>query len=108
MALASLTVVMRDFSAGQIPETAGRRDDVKLQRSGLKRSVNTRALATGALAKRFGRSAYNLDTGRTEIVRFSDSLKYEFLFGEGVLRIRDQDGTLVNTFSGQAWTLDTI
>lgn len=108
MALQSLTAVQVDFSAGQITEKAARRDDVKLQRSGLKRSINTRAVASGALQQRMGRSAYDLDTGRTETVRFSDILKFGFLFGDGALRIRDMDGVLLNEFLDMPWTIDTI
>lgn len=108
MALPALTYSQVDFGAGQVTEKAARRDDIKLQRSGLKRSVNTRALASGSLAQRFGRSAYNLGTGRTEIVRFTDLLKYEFLFGDGDLTIRDVEGTILNTFHDLPWTLDTI
>lgn len=104
----SLTATQVDFSAGQITERAARRDDLKLQRSGLRRSINTRILSTGALAQRFGRSVYNLDTGRTELIRFTEDLSYEFLFGDGTLTIRDDAGSVLNEFSGLAWSLDTI
>lgn len=106
--LPALTYSQVDFSGGEITSKAARRDDVKLQRSGLRRSVNTRALSTGALAQRFGRAAYNLDDGRTEIVRFSDTDIFEFLFGNGLLTIRDRDGAVVNTFTGQPWSLSTM
>lgn len=108
MALPAQTVVQNDFSAGQITERAARRDDLKIQRSGLKQSINTRMVASGAIAQRFGRSAYQLGTGRTERVRLSDTQSYEFLFGEGTLTITDQDGTVVNEFTDQLWTLATI
>ncbi len=105
--LPGLTTVQRDFSGGQVTEKAARRDDVALQRSGLKRAVNTRVLATGALAQRMGRSAYGIDEGRTEIVRFSDTLRFEFLFGEGALKIRDNAGAVLNTFTGLPWTVES-
>lgn len=106
--LPALTTVQVDFSAGQITEKAARRDDIKLQRSGLKRSINTRALSTGALAQRMGRSAVNLDTGRSERIRLSEDLQYDFLFGDGALRIRDLDGNLLNEFPDMPWSIDTI
>lgn len=108
MALPSLTYAQRDFSGGQITEKAARRDDLAIQRAGLRRYVNARPLATGALAQRFGRAVYAVDSGRSEIVRFSDTLRYEFLFGDGDLTIRNTDGEIVNTFDGLPWSLETI
>lgn len=108
MALPSLTFAQREFSAGQITERAARRDDLALQRSGLRRSVNTRPTATGALAQRIGRTAYGLGTGRTEQVRVSASETYEFLFGENSLEIRNGAGSTVGEFVDEPWTLDTL
>jgi hypothetical protein len=108
MSLPSLTVVQRDFSAGQITERAARRDDLKLQRAGLRRSVNTRPLASGALAQRFGRSAYATGNGRTETVRISSDIEFEFLFTNAGLEIRDDTGALVGDFAGMPWTLDSV
>lgn len=108
MALPSITAVFRDFTAGQITERAARRDDLELQRAGLKEALNARPLASGAMAQRFGRAAYNLDTGRTEIVRITDLQRYEFLFADGALRVRDAAGAVVGEFGGLPWTLATI
>jgi hypothetical protein len=108
MALPAVVFAQRDFSGGQVTVKAARRDDLAIQRAGLRRYVNARPLATGALAQRFGRSVYDLDEGRTEIVRFSDTLRYEFLFGDGILTVRNIDGDVVNTFGGLPWSLDTV
>lgn len=62
-------VAQRDFSGGQLDDTALRADDTDIQRSGLRTARNCRILASRVLKRRPGRRQLFLTSGICEIVR---------------------------------------
>src|SRR5262245_61977720 len=91
----------RDFTAGELDESAMRRDDTPLQRSGGRQMSNKRILATGGLDQRPGRRALFWETvpSRTEQIRIEPETIYSFTFSANQVKIRDANDTLVFTYT---------
>lgn len=97
----------RDFSSGEMAEYAKRRDDEAAVRAAARSLRNVRILSTGAVERRYGRSAL-FQSGRTDEIRMSPTATYRFCFSNGALRIRDSAGASVANQTVYLWTTATL
>lgn len=101
-------VAQRDFSAGQIDETALRADDTEIMRAGLRRARNVRILASRSLRRRPGRRALFATTGICEKVRPAAGVEWYMEIEAGSITFRSDSQTLALKFTGLPWTADIL
>jgi len=108
MAIASVVQAQRDFSAGQIDETAERREDTKIFRAGMRELRNVRLLNSGAATRRPGRRwIYKSLTGSLSgLVRPAPGEWWwvEIEATKITFRRRFPSATSPQTFTGKPWT----
>jgi len=80
MSLRKTVVRQRDFSGGEIDESAQRRDDTKIFAAALKRGLNLQPLDTGACRRRAGRQVHYFDGGLHDIVRPAATAEFDITF----------------------------
>ncbi len=101
-------IAQRDFSAGQIDETALRGDDTEIMRAGLRRARNVRILATRGLRRRPGRRALFRTTGICEKVRPAAGVEWFMVLESGQIAFRSNDLTQIVEFGGMPWSADML
>lgn len=97
-------VAQRDFSAGQIDETALRADDTEIMRAGIRRARNVRILASRSLRRRPGRRALFATTGICEKVRPAAGVEWYMEIEAGSITFRSDSQTLALKFTGLPWS----
>lgn len=98
----------RDFSAGQIDETALRADDTQMMRAGLRRARNVRIANTRSLKRRPGRRAVLRTTGIAEIVRPASGEEWFMVIEPGRVVFVRSDLSLTAAFDGLPWGADIL
>lgn len=102
------TSAQRDFSSGELDDSAARGDDLADIRSGSRQARNWRILNSRAVKNRPGRSAVLLASGRVDEVAMLPGVVFKLAFGAGSLNIYDSTGAKVFTFTPLPWTLATV
>lgn len=103
--LAKVIEPQTDFSAGELNPDAKRTDD-PLVKSGARQMSNWRILNTRKLNNRPGKTALFPTDGRCDEVLVAPDVIFRLCFGDGTLKIRDQDGNYIPGVgaTGYAWT----
>jgi hypothetical protein len=104
----SQVLAQRDFSAGQLNDTALRSDDTQLQRAGCRTARNVRILSSRGLKRRPGRRAIAVTTGICEVVRPRAGADWYMMFEPGRCRFLRFDFSSTISFTGMPWTLADI
>ncbi len=97
-------VAQRDFSAGQIDETAQRADDTEIMRAGMRRARNVRLLASRGMRRRPGRRALFMTTGICEKVRPAAGVEWYMDIEAGSITFRSLSLTVSLKFESLPWT----
>lgn len=97
----------RDFSAGELDETAERCDE-PMVRAGGRQMSNMRIMTTRAMEFRCGRRALFPDRGRVEEIDADSDTAYRFCFGQGTLKIRNSSNAIVAGAAGFPWDSTTV
>lgn len=97
-------VAQRDFSSGQLDDTALRADDTDIQRAGLRRARNVRILASRGLRRRPGRRVLFPTTGICEKVRPAAGVEWYMAIEPGSITFRSNNLNSTQTFTGVPWT----
>lgn len=101
----SQIVAQRDFSAGQLDETALRADDTDIMRAGLRTARNVRILASRSLARRPGRRRlFSVDYSINEILNPGPGIEWYMTLRDDFVIFRSKDLSKTVTYSGFAWT----
>lgn len=119
MAIAKIVGAQRDFSAGELDESAKRADENPVVKDGGRQMSNWRVLSPKSMQNRSGRIARFLATGRTEIIIVPGGASFFLNFGAGTMSMFDGTGALVATTSNMQlvpggtpvaipWTLNTV
>lgn len=98
-------VPQRDFSAGQIDDTALRADDTEIMRAGLRRARNVRILASRSLRRRPGRRVLFPTTGICDKVRPAAGVEWFMAIEPGGIVFRNALLSASVSFTGMPWTL---
>jgi hypothetical protein len=101
-------VAQRDFSAGQIDETALRADDTDIMRAGLRTAKNVRILASRGLRRRPGRRVLFPTTGICEKVRPAAGAEWFMDIEAGRITFRSLSLTSALRFEGLPWTAEML
>lgn len=101
-----IIVSQHDFSAGQLNADSKRADDDKLALAGARTMLNWR-ISGKQLKNRPGRTALFPGEQRTDKITVAPGVVYYLCFGNGTLKIRDEDGAIVGAQGGFAWTTAT-
>jgi hypothetical protein len=101
-------VAQRDFTAGQLDESAARRDDTPIMRAGLKTARNIRILNTGAACRRPGRRALIATTGIVEEVRPAAGVTWLMILENAQVRFVKRDLSASQTFGSMPWTTSIL
>lgn len=101
-------IAQRDFSAGQIDETALRADDTPVMRAGLRRAENVRITNTRALSRRPGRWKLFQTLGVEHIVRPASGEEWYMSFEPGGVTFRPADLSSSVSFSGYPWGAEIL
>lgn len=104
MKLLKQVIRQRDFSGGEVDDTAQRRDDAKIFGAALRRGLNLRPLDTGAATRRPGRKIRYFDGGQHDIVRPVTDIEFDVTFADGRFTARLIDGAIVSEILGCPWT----
>lgn len=105
----SRIIRQRDFSGGELSDTAKRRDDLEQMRASGRQMRNWRCEALGNLRDRPGRIAQFTQTGRTQTILLPGEIKFRISFGNGTIVIRNPStGAVVGSASGYPWTSATV
>lgn len=104
MSLHKIVTAQRDFSGGEIDETAERRDDTKIFLAAVKQGQNLQALDTGAARRRFGRRVRYFDGGLHDIVHPTGETEFDVTFADQRFTARLTNGSIVSNITGAPWT----
>lgn len=107
MALQKKIQHQRDFSAGQLDDTAMRRDDLDVFKAALRLAENVRPIPTGGVTRRPGRSIVYFDGGRHDIVRPTADVVFDVTFAAARFTARLRSGAVVTTLVAP-WTADML
>ena len=104
MAIAKIVGAQRDFSAGELDESAKRADENPVVKDGGRQMANWRVLAPKSMQNRPGSSALFLAAGRTEKFTVPNGTVYYLNFSAGKISIFNADGSL----NGSTTTLQYV
>ncbi|MBN9438255.1 hypothetical protein [Bosea sp. (in: a-proteobacteria)] len=96
----SQIIAQRDFSGGQIDDTALRADDTDIHRASLRRARNCRILASRAARRRPGRRQLFTTTGICEVVRPNYGSEWFMVIEPGQVRFISSDLATSISFGG--------
>lgn len=99
--------VRTNFSSGFLDNLMVARGDINIYNQGCKQLENYITLVQGGARRRPG-TDYLADVGvdgRLEDFTFSLDQRYIFVFGEQLVKIYDESGTLLQTITSMPWTL---
>lgn len=94
----------RDFSAGELDQTALRGDDTQIMRAGLRRARNVRILNTRALKRRPGRRLLFETSGIVEVIRPAVGVTWYMVFEGGQIRFKNEALTAEFVFGEMPWS----
>lgn len=100
----SQLIAQRDFSAGQLDETALRADDTDIMRAGLRTARNVRILASRSLRRRPGRRVLFPTTGICEKIRPAAGVEWYMAMEAGSITFRSDTLSTAQSFNALPWT----
>lgn len=99
----SQIIAQRDFSAGQVDESALRSDDLIIVTSGCRQARNVRILNTRGLQRRPGRRWLFATTGIADLIRPVPDQTWFIILESGSVTFRRRDFASEVTFWGMPW-----
>ncbi|TCR64695.1 hypothetical protein [Bosea sp. BK604] len=101
-------IAQRDFSAGQLDDTALRADDTDIMKAGLRTARNVRILASRSVRRRPGRRVLFQTSGIGETIRPAAGVEWFMDIEAGSMTFRSKNLASVVQFGSMPWTQEML